>query len=299
MQILKISFISFWEGFIILDNFISRMIKNYEIIENYYEADIVFVGSFVSENEINIIKNIQCKKILFLTEPIEILCKSTYKLFVENHFDIVFGSISNNLELKYIKYPPYVFYFDINDPNRFNYHNRIVKTKNLCNLEFACLINRHDMGNTRTPIYNKLKDIGHISCPSILFNNCSNSELETYGNVKYIQKYIFSICPENFKVTLKGYITEKLIYACLGGAIPIYFGSFDEIDDRFFNKNRIIFYNPFDEVSLQKTYNFVSDLMQNKEKLLDFYQQDIFQENAFEVLKDMNFRLIEVLNNFL
>jgi len=289
----KISFMAFWPGFIVNDNFITELMSDYLVTEDYDEADIVFVGSFVNQYEYDIITTIKCKKILFISEPIEVSWNLTYKLLIENQFDRVFGCINNNLELKYNKYPLYILYIDYKDPTRlvqriFNESNLIVKsTTNLYNHRFACLINRHDDGNTRTCIYNKLKEVNHIDCPSILLNNCSNDELYNAGNVNYIRKYIFNICPENFKTSLKGYITEKLLLTCMGGAIPIYYGSFDEIDEEIFNKNRIIFYDPFDEVSLQNTFNLVNDLMQNKEKLLQFYQQIPFQDNAHLIIYNL------------
>jgi len=288
----KVSFFAFWPGFNVNDNFITELMSNYLVTEDYEEAGILFVGSFVYQHEYNIITKIQCKKILFISEPIEIAYKFAYKLLIENQFDRVFGCIYNNQELKYIKYPLYILYFDYKNKAVFSDTNEIVQsTTDLQNHLFACLINRHDDGKTRTGIYNKLKTLGQIDCPSILFNNCSNAELESIGNVNYIRKYIFNICPENFKTSLKGYITEKLLLACMGGAIPIYYGSFDEIDEQIFNKDRIIFYDPFDEESLQSTFNLVNDLIQNKEKLLQFYKQSPFQENAYSIITLLQDRL--------
>jgi len=293
----KVSFLAFWPGFFIYKNFITELILNYSVTESYEEADILFVGPFVNQYEYDLILTIKCKKILYISEPIEVAWNLAYKLLIENQFDMVFGCINNNLELKYNKYPLYIWYIDINNPSFLNESNTIVKsTTSLDEYRFACLINRHDDGKTRSGIYNKLKTLGQIDCPSILFNNCSNAELENIGNVNYIRKYIFNICPENFKTSLKGYITEKLVLACIGGAIPIYYGSFDEIDEQIFNKDRIIFYDPFDEESLQNTFNLVNDLMQNKEKLLQFYKQSPFQETAHSIITLLQDRLKQNIN---
>ena len=53
---------------------------------------------------------------------------------------------------------------------------------------------------------------------------------------------------------------------------------------KIFNKNRIIIYDPFNEDSLQKTLNFITNITNNEKKLFEFYQQNPFQEHAFKVI---------------
>jgi hypothetical protein len=119
------------------------------------------------------------------------------------------------------------------------------------------------------------------------------------GNVEYIKKFKFNICPENFKCDLKGYITEKLLHSCLGGAIPVYFGGFDDIDEKIFNKNRIIFFDPKDEQNLDNTQSFIRDLINDKEKFKNFYRQPVFNENAKEVFSEMNNNVLMMINKLL
>ena len=69
--------------------------------------------------------------------------------------------------------------------------------------------------------------------------------------------------------------------ACLGGAIPIYYGNLDDMDQRVFNKNRIIFVDPS---KLMNLYNTVKELISNQEKLVEFYKQDVFMPGAYEVM---------------
>jgi len=69
--------------------------------------------------------------------------------------------------------------------------------------------------------------------------------------------------------------------ACLGGAIPIYYGELDEMDQRIFNKNRIIFVNPG---NLMNLYNTVKDLISDPLKLTEFYKQEVFMRGAYEVM---------------
>jgi hypothetical protein len=101
------------------------------------------------------------------------------------------------------------------------------------------------------------------------------------GNPEYIKHFIFNICPENFGASHSGYITEKLMNACLGGAIPIYYGDLDKLDERIFNKARILFVNPNNLMGL---YNSLKELMSDSTKLVAFYKQDVFMHGAYEVM---------------
>ena len=292
---IKISYIGFWPNFNPDDNIFNFnqniiVLKSSECIN----ADIIFIGSFIDTNLKNLILNILInsnkKLILYITEPIGKYLVETYNLM--NHSSPIFSKIIGctiNKESTHYKYPLYINNFDLSKRVYDNSSDEILSKK------FACLINRHDDGNTRTGIYNLLRNIDKISCPGKLFNNCDNSEINRIGNPKYINQFIFNICPENFKTDFEGYITEKILNACLGGAIPIYFGHFDEIDGKIFNKNRIIFFNPFDQNSLEETYNFVKNLWKNSEKLIEFYKQDIFCDTAEDTIRLMKDRIKEVL----
>ena len=70
-----------------------------------------------NEEVIKIKKNINCKKILYITEPIEHFAhyNTSYKLLCENFFDAIYGCINNNIEKKYVKYPLYTIYVNMND----------------------------------------------------------------------------------------------------------------------------------------------------------------------------------------
>ena len=291
---MKISIINFWNGFNYKNNFIIDVIKkehnHIELCDNIKNCKILITGPFISETDKKIILTLNCKKILFITEPIEKYnhYQSCYSLYLNNHFDIIFGCINNDIVNNKIKFPLYILYINISNDLFFNNINQTIKNKAIFDLIFCTLISTHDSCNTRTKIYNKLKKIGHITCPSKLFNNCSNDELNKIGNVSYISKFLFHICPENSKTNVDGYITEKLMNCCLGGAIPIYCGWIDNIDAKIFNKNRILFYNPEDEQSIQDVYNKVKELMDDPIKLKKFYSQDIFMPSAYDTIKFMD-----------
>lgn len=249
---------------------------------NQYKADYIFVGSFVTEKDYHIIKAIKGKKILVITEPIEVAYKETFKLYDEGVFYMVIGCINHDPNDNKFKFPLYLDYFNYHDKEIFQRVNNLCKTQVPEN--FCTLINKHDRWNTRTPIYNAIKDLGHINCPSVLFKNCSNDELGRIDNIEYIRKFKFNICAENYRTKkIKGYITEKLMRCCLAGAIPIYNGELDDIDVKIFNRNRILF---VDETygSIKKMQEAVMAMQADEAVFRAFYEQDIFCDTAADMI---------------
>lgn len=288
--------------------FIQQRFFHKHIFENK-KRNILIVSVFdIDENKYKYIKNYQGEKGLYITEPIKNLSSLNdnyywvYKLYIENCFDYIFGCIENN-DSNQFKYPLYLNEnnFNIEDKSVYDKLNNYVKNTNietLKNKNFCCLINSWDTpAKTRTVMYENLINIKHISCPGKLFNNCSNRELNRIGKRNYIKKFIFNICSENFdNANINGYITEKLMDCCLGGAIPIYCGWFDEIDGCIFNKERIIFYDSSDQTSINKAFTRVQQLVNNKEELYEFYKKPIFCENAHNIVYNMQTKLGDFLN---
>ncbi len=238
------------------------------------------------------------KPMLFITEPIHHFGFSggaseySYKAFNENKFTYVFGCINHDPKNGRYKYPLYMFIseFDFKNRDYYTQINNNVKNTDATQLDakrFNALINNWDPG-TRACIYEQLKSIGQIDCPSKVFKNCSNEELNQVGKIKYLQNYKFNICSENTDYdNVPGYITEKLMQCCLGGAIPIYAGSFDEYDAKILNRNRIIFYNSKDEKTIEYAFYKIKFLMENPELLLCFYNQPIFCDTAYDAAQEL------------
>jgi hypothetical protein len=183
-------------------------------------------------------------------------------------------------------------YFDYKNVNFYNDVNNFVLNQDIFSKQNICLINSHDIKNSRTPIYKLIiKKKINIVCPGKLFNNTSNEELNSIGKQEYLKKFIFNICPENTKTLPNGYITEKLLECCKSGCIPIYCGSFDDIDTKIFNKNRILFYDYEVKESIINCCIKVKELLNDKNKLKTFYKQPPFMDTAYNTL-------IELENNF-
>lgn len=230
--------------------------------------------------EFNIIAQFNGIRVLYIAEPVTRLkfCVAAGYLYSNDLCDYYIGCVSNGP--KSVKYPFYV-----QKPIDFKAANDYVKNCSLSNKQFCTLINRHDWGNTRTPIYNVLKHVGHIVCPGALHNNCSNDELNRIGNAEYIKKFLFNICSENFGTSHPGYITEKLQNCVQGGAIPIYYGALDEIDELVFNKKRILFVN---DTNVADVAVRVMELTLKHELLDEFYRQSVFMETAATAFESIN-----------
>jgi hypothetical protein len=280
-------------------HFIFDLLKKHNV--DIKDKKLLISGSFINDNDdMDIIKNFDGIKILHITEPIHIFYEKAYQLYMSNTFDMVFGCVENNI--KNIKYPLYLSYNFPKDQKTFDKINKFINSTTIYQLlekQFCSLISKHDKGNTRLLIYNYLKNIEKIVCPSALLNNSSNEELNRLGKINYGKKFIFSICPENFKTPIRGYITEKLYEACMSGCIPIYFGNIEKNSEDFkiFNKNRILFYDPSSEESMIIVYKKIKTMMENKEELLSFYTQDIFMSTAYKTSIGMEQNLVKFFIN--
>jgi len=279
---MKFSIINFWARFDYENNdYVSFFFKDMEYTSDYENADIVLIGSF-GYNE-DIFKRIKGKKLLYITEPLQHLYDNVNKN--DCLFDVIFGCVKKNHNKNHYKFTFTFFHFFPFTEEKLNQRLESANTRiKTCEIpkDFCCLINGHDRTNIRTPAYNALKRFAHIECPGQLYKNCSNEEVDRLGKDEYIKRFKFHICPEN-TLNLDGYITEKIVDCCLGGAIPIYAGNFDDIDEKIFNINRILFYD-YSEESLQFIETIVEHLISNPVAFEEFYRRPIFMDSAAETI---------------
>ena len=294
---IKISYIGFsWDpGFAKGEVLAKFLLEGDTITTNINETNVLMIGSTLTPNEYALVKKCKGLRVLFLSEPISKLeaCSLTYELFEENKYNAVMGCIRNNFENSWIKYPLYKYVFSYGE-NTFNDVNEYVKKCNINDKKICFMANRHDWGNTRVPIYEKISQFAFIDCPGKLLNNCSNEEINLIGNVEYAKKYLFNICSENFiSSSQPGYITEKLMNACLGGAIPIYFGELDDVDEKIFNRNRILFLN---NENTNEIAEKVKRLIVNRSNCEQFYRQPVFMETAYEAIMEMDVTMMKLFD---
>lgn len=302
----KFTIICMFPAFNYETNLYSReILKKFEYVKNKNDEsiDIFLIGSFIKEDDYIFIKNLKNKiKLMWLSEPIIYHFKYPFKLIKENKIDYIYGCVMDNKKNNRFKLPLYINYYKGWEQENYysvkyfnDLNNNKIEKEELIKKEFCTLIARHDNWNTRKNIYNKLINIDKITCPSQLLNNFDNEKMNEIGKKDFLKNYIFNLCPENSKYNFPGYITEKLMDCCVSGCIPIYCGKLDENDKKVFNMDRIIFYESDNESSLYKCYSKVKELYEDKDKLLEFYNQDIFNEKSSEEVN----RLINNFKNFI
>jgi len=284
MSQLRVKYIGFDGGYPEFKNsdIVTRFFKDGDtVVDNVHDTNVLIVGNYIEPQEMQQILGFTKCVVLYIAEPILKLrfCYNARLLYMYKKYNYVFGCVDNKL-FSSVKFPLYYTSFK-HSSAVFNAANNYVRSCDPTKKQFATLISRHDPFKIRESIFQLLTNLGHIVCPGQLFNNCSNEVLNRIGNPSWVMQFIFSICPENFGASHVGYITEKLMNACLGGAIPIYYGDLDEVDERIFNKKRILFVDPN---NLMKLYTTVKQLMSDSSKLVEFYQQDAFMPGAYEVM---------------
>jgi len=289
---IKIWYYNFWPNFKLLErSFIQYLSNNgYEFELDETNPDIIFFNSF---GEINYTRN--AIKIGYITEDLNRF-SGIYKKIQENYFDLVIGNLPPLTDSKFCKHPLYINSGNYNEPNNsINEMNENVKNKNISELKFCNLIASHDNYNNRLPIFNKLKEISFIECPGKLNNNIESFDLKGITKREYMKDFLFTICPEN-NYGHEGYTSEKILDAAMTGCIPIYFGRTNDYQDsEIFNQDRIIRYDPLDNNSMNKSFELINDLMNNKDKLKEFYKQPIFNKNASNVINTL---LVDLKNKF-
>lgn len=161
-----------------------------DFFKKYTGSNILVVDIRLNRSEYELIFEIpDLKPMLFITEPIHHFGFSggaseySYKAFNENKFTYIFGCINHDPTNGRYKYPLYMFIpeFEFRNKDYYIQINNNVKNTDATQLtakRFNALINRWDLG-TRECIFQHLKSLGHIDCPSKAFNNCSNEDSTT------------------------------------------------------------------------------------------------------------------------
>lgn len=288
---IKIDFRNFWGNFKqqaknaggLKRSFIQVLSEDgYEFVLDEENPDMIVFNSFGP-----ITYNGNAIKIGYVTESANRF-GSIFEKIKEKYFDIVIGNVPN-IKSMFVKHPLYIPACDPYTINQeyFNNVNNFVKNRDINDLKFCALVNSHDQFNTRTPILRVLEKIKFVECPGKLHHNTPSFDDEGISKVDYLKRFLFNICPEN-TVGHEGYYTEKLMDCSISGCIPLYFGqTFDELDRKIFNSERIIFFDPYNEESVKKAGDKVKELMENKELLKEMYQKPIFLDTAEETLQEM------------
>ena len=284
---IKIKYTCFWPDFNPNDFFINDMIqKDYKIVtDDSYDVIVMSVFNYqnlkVKDNSI---------KILFNGEHPSYIDRFLQVTGIK--LNLIIGFITSNqiLGTMQVYYPLWITYYDkIYSQEYFDKANNNLKNINLedlSNKKFCCLINSHDTNNTRLPIYTSLIKYGKIDCPGRLLHNVSDIGPERENKIKFMKNYIFNICSENGIGV--GYFTEKLPQCVDALCLPVYSGDINKFNSNIFNIKRII-----------TDCDKVQELIKDKQKLVDFYQQDIYNKDAYKYIINIQNIVKLAINNLL
>jgi hypothetical protein len=292
---MRLRYEAFWPGFNPNDFFITKYFNTYNMV-NDSSYDILICSVFPRNTITNL--NKKGKIIIFNGEHPSYIINFIKNTGIKPDIFIGFTDIDVGTDLCFLKeiyhnklplllyYPLWILYYDkMFSQEYFDMKNKeleLITFEEFNNKKFCCLINSHDNNNSRTPIYNYLKEKSkQVDCPGRLLNNINQQLVGTSSEdkIKFMKEYKFNICSEN-KYGY-GYLTEKLPQAMDSLSIPIYVGSDDstKINFKIFNKDRVIFIknNNFEE--LDKIIN-------DDKKMYEIYKKPIFIKDSYKILEN-------------
>lgn len=150
--------------------------------------------------------------------------------------------------------------------------------------KFAALVARYDWNGTRSQIYDALKYVAPISCPSLIHHNDDDLKTKFADNkIEYLRQFSFNICPENSNSY--GYVTEKVFQSIDAGCIPIYWGCYNMPEIGILNQDAIIKWNMNGDNS--DNVALINDLYTHPDMLMTFMAQPRLIPQAEEQIVGM------------
>lgn len=283
---IKVWYYNFWQHFDLLKRSFIQVLEEdgYEFVLDEKNPDIVFINSFGP-----ITYNGPAIKIGYVTEDMNRFTGIFRKIQEKTYFDMVIGNLPPLKSSKICKHPLYVDAKNKNIPNKelMIKMNKKVLDKDPTKLKFCSIVASHDMFGNRMPIVNLLSKIKFIECPGKLNNNVKSFDEECLTKEEYLENFLFNICPENHEGH-EGYTSEKIRECITAGCIPIYYGRTNDHQDlKIFNQDRIIRYDTNSKESMSKCFNKIKELMSNQDKLIKFYKQPPYVEDADLIINQM------------
>lgn len=186
-----------------------------------------------------------------------------------NHFFILTNDISGN---ENIFFAPYFFFFCRDRLNKLAITRATPSKKKFC-----AFIVSNPNSVERLDFFRRLSAYKRVDSFGKILNNESSADIlsdhiivDAQRNDRIFYAYKFVICFENSSA--KGYITEKLINAIAGGAIPVYRGAPDI--GSYFNLARIINFDTYG--TYDRMIERIIQLDGNDDLYEDFINQPIF-----------------------
>ena len=188
----------------------------------------------------------------------------------------------------YLRFPLWIMYFVQPEMNFEQLEKKIAAINNpnyrlnSNRTRFTCQISHHDKNGIRKKLIDLCNNIDKVACAGNFMNTTTELHSE-YNDDKqlYLKNFKFNICPEN--VSAKGYVTEKILDAIVGGCIPIYWGGEEKksVEPDIINPKAFLYYEKGKE---QELLLQIKELWEDEEKYFEFIQQPPFMPKAAEII---------------
>jgi hypothetical protein len=273
---MNISFLDFWGGFDVNNNFFIHLLR--QIMENVNvtnpnKADIIIFSCFGNSNNFFT----HCKKIFYTGENI----RPDF-----NKCDYSFTFDYDSYGGKNIRIPLWLMQFDFFNKKSYGNPEFLIPLEFITNIQsnrfyhtkkenFCVIINNH-LANKREDILKCLiKDKNKIVHGyGKIFNNSFDGE---ENKLNILSKFKFNICFENG--IHSGYYTEKIIHAKIANCVPIYYA--DSNCNLDFNKNS--FLNLTDYESINHLCEDILELDNDNKKYKKISDEPLFCDQNYPV----------------
>ena len=124
-----------------------------------------------------------------------------------------------------------------------------------------------------------------VDCPGKVCNNMRSVEAQTglknknHSKQTFLRRYVFNLCPENSDGP--GYMTEKVMQACMSDCIPIYYGV-RNLHAGILNPKRMLFCQSLNALGSTTVERLRQLFQKDKDDaaLKAFFMQPVFLQSA-------------------
>lgn len=285
---LKIHFLNWWTEKQPVGDFFHIFLQkfiNSDIIFDSINPDIVICSVFgYRQNAIQYLQNRKCVKIFFTGECLNQPRWTSYKDHLLDYVDIALGFEYLEHE-KYIRFPLWLTYINTNGMGKYSLPFENLLRNNIPKKDkFCCLLNNHDIFNTRTKVFDKIMQYKRIDSAGRWKKTVTYKIPDGEDNKqRWMKPYKFNLCCESFMQ--KGYVTEKIFESIICGCIPIYIVDEETkyVEPEILNQNWIL---KFTKNELPKLMERIKLLDTNEEEYQRFIEQPKITGQAEKMIEN-------------
>lgn len=260
------------------------------------------VGMFSVFGDRNIIKKTNCDINLFYSA--ENLKEGSHARYADGFLLEPKINLSMGFEYfeneRYCRFPNWMDVFFVKQDEVKSICQRLrypqIQNKN----KFAACICSHDRNGLRSEMSDSFEQFSSVSYPG-KFRHNDDSLMKDFGDdkMKYLQQFVFNICPENSNAF--GYVTEKIFQAINVGCVPVYWGCQNRPEPDVLNWNAMILWNPGGPSKNKDTLKLIEDLMNSPKLMMEFLSQPRLlttaEEYILDCMNDVENKVVKIIRN--